>query len=231
MVTFILMDVAYAKHDLKRPAKVRRLTEQAALSYVESRDPKQYHRAPKEERFVRRWLELLPARARVFDCPCGTGRFIETVTGMQLRYIGADFSPAMLHQTEKLVARFPVEGLLSADAEHLPLADSSVECVLLWRLLHHIPDPKMRKQMLREAARISRGMVLVSFHHPISFTFVRRLLKRIVTGDWQISDITHWRLAREAAQCGLRIVETRSFGKFRSINWFARLQKIATPMS
>src|SRR5262249_5073523 len=102
-------------------------------------------------------------------------------------------------------------------------------CVILWRLIHHVRDPAVRLRMLREAGRIARAMVLVSFHHPLSFTFVRRCMQRVFTGDWAIADITHWRLAREAEVCGLRMVETRSFGKYRSINWFARLAKAAVP--
>ena len=88
------------------------------------------------------------------------------------------------------------------------------------------PDPDIRQHMLREACRVTRRMALVSFHHPLSFTFARRCVKRLFTGDWNIADITHWRLAREAAACGLEMVETRSFGKYRSINWFAYLAKV-----
>lgn len=207
------------------PVKQRRLSDEAALSYVESRHPNHYRRAEAEEQIVRRWLKLLPEHSVILDCPCGVGRFVNTVLYMRMRYVGADYSPAMIRQAEKVAAPSQVFGFLAADAERLPVRDDSVDCVLLWRLLHHIPDPETRKRMLREAGRVTRNMVLVSFHHPISFTFLRRSAQRLFTRDWRIADITHWRLAREARECGLELVETKSFGKFRSINWFARLRK------
>jgi ubiquinone/menaquinone biosynthesis C-methylase UbiE len=209
--------------------KRRRISEQAARDYVRTRDPRRYRRTGLEETFVRGWLSQLPANAVVFDCPCGTGRFVNTAVALGLRYVGADYSLTMIAEARRVSASRQVAGFCSGDAERLPLKDNSVDCVMLWRLLHHIVNPAVRQQMLREAARVSRGMVLVSFHHPLSFTFARRLVRRFFTGNWEIADITHWRLAREASECGLRMVETKSFGKYSSINWFARLQKVACP--
>ena len=209
-----------------KPVKQRRITEQAALNYVQSRDPKRYGRTVREEVFVRGWLSLLPPGALIFDCPCGTGRFVNTAVEMGLRYAGGDYSTAMIEQAKQVSASGQVLGFVASDAECLPLRDHSVSCVLLWRLLHHISDPLARQRMLLEAARVSQNMVLVSFHHPLSFTFLRRGVQRLLKGDWSVADITHWRLAREARQCGLEMVETKSFGKFRSINWFAYLRKL-----
>ena len=210
----------------KTPVKQRRTTEQAALNYVQSRDPKRYTRTPLEESIVRGWLQALPKNALLFDCPCGVGRFVNTAIEMGVRYAGGDVALPMIGHARKVSNAPQVLGFIGADAEQLPLRDNSVDCVMLWRLLHHISDPATRQRMLREAARVSRGMVLVSFHHPLSFTFLRRLVQRVFTGDWEICDITHWRLRREAAACGLEMVETKGFNKYVSINWFARLQKI-----
>jgi ubiquinone/menaquinone biosynthesis C-methylase UbiE len=210
---------------INKPVKQRRTTEQAALDYVQSRDPKRYRRTAQEEAFVRGWLQTLPKNGLVFDCPCGVGRFVNTAAEMGLRYVGGDVAVPMIRQAKKVSSAPQVLGFTAADAEHLPLRDNSVDCVMLWRLLHHIPDEAARKRMLREAARVSRGMVLVSFHHPLSFTFARRLVTRVFKNDWEISDITHWRLRCEAAECGLELVETKSFSKYVSINWFAHLRK------
>lgn len=214
------------KKPIKTPVKQRRTTEQAALNYVQSRDPKRYKRTPQEEAFVRGWLQALPKNALVFDCPCGVGRFVNTAMEMGLRYIGGDVALPMIQQARKVSSAPQVLGFTGADAEQLPLQENAVDCVMLWRLLHHISEEATRKRMLSEAARVSRGMVLVSFHHPLSFTFARQLVTRVFSGDWEINDITHWRLRREAAECGLELVETKSFNKYISINWFAYLRKI-----
>ena len=209
---------------MNKPVKQRRATGQAALDYVASRDPKRYRCTAQEEAIVRSWLKRLPPNALIWDCPCGAGRFVNTAVEMGLRYAGADVGLPMVQQARNVSTSALVAGFCNADAERLPLRDDSVDCVNLWRLLHHVPNEATRKRMLAEAARVSRGMVLVSFHHPVSFTFARRLLKRIVTGDWEMADITHWRLAREAGECGLEVVEMQTF-HLLSINWFAHLRK------
>ena len=94
-------------------------------------------------------------------------------------------------------------------------------------MLHHIRDEKVRKAILSEARRVSRKTVIISFHHPVSFTFIRKALKRGLLGRGNGSEITEGRLRREARECGLNLVETRGFRKYVSINWFACLHKIA----
>jgi ubiquinone/menaquinone biosynthesis C-methylase UbiE len=210
------------------PVWQRRQTVEAAHAYSESRDPNHYHRAAQEEAIVQAWLRELPPGATVLDCPCGAGRFVQAVVELQLQYIGADISPAMLAEAKRLSPGVEAH-FMEADAEHLPFPDNAVDCVILWRLLHHIHDPAQRRRMFKEAARVTRRMVLVSFHHPFSFTFLRRLAKRVVTRDWEISDITQWRLGREVAVAGLRLSETRSFKKYVSINWFACIRKVFGP--
>ena len=215
------------KRSRDNPVKQRRTTEEAALRYVQSRDPQRYKRTGQEEAIVRGWLGQLPPGAWIWDCPCGVGRFVPTARELGYRYVGGDVGFPMLQQAVKVPGGPLLKGFVRADAEQLPLRDNAVDCVLLWRLLHHIADESTRKRMFREAARVSRNMVLVSFHHPLSFTFARRLVTRVFQNDWEISDITHWRLRREAAECGLELVETKSFGKYRSINWFAWLRKVS----
>ena len=175
---------------------------------------------------MRAWLRLLPPRALIWDCPCGTGRFVTTAVDMGFRYAGGDSSNAMMEHARKVSSAPQALGFVCCDAEHLPLRDNSVDCVLLWRLLHHIVEPEVRVQMLREAARVTRHQVLVTFHHPISVTSVRRWVQRKAFGRKEGGgEITQRRLRREAAGCGLRLVETKSFGKYRSVNWFALLNK------
>lgn len=209
---------------MNKPVKQRRTTEQAAQNYVASR--KAFGRTAEEEAIVRGWLKNLPANSILFDCPCGVGRFVNTAIDMKLRYLGADVGFPMAKEARKVSTSRQVIGFANADAENMPLRDGSVDAVMIWRLLHHISDETQRKQMLREAARVTRSLILVSFHNPLSATFVGRIPKRILKGDWKIGDITHWRLAREARECGLEVVEFKSFKKYVSINWFACLRKV-----
>jgi SAM-dependent methyltransferase len=199
-----------------------------AAAYRVSREPSQFARYEREQIFVRDNVADLPANALVVDVPCGTGRFIPFLTGRGFRYIGADFSTAMIKEAQQMPGERPPLGFLNADAERLPFRDASVDCVIIWRLLHHIGDPAIRQGMLREAARVTRNKVLVSFHHPVSFTHWRKVFQREILGR-QLGGhaVSHWELRGEGEACGLRMVDVQGFRKYISINWFACFQKVS----
>jgi ubiquinone/menaquinone biosynthesis C-methylase UbiE len=145
---------------------------------------------------------------------------------MGFRYVGGDISLAMIGEARKTAEnRKHVLGFANADAAQLPFRDNSADCVMLWRLLHHIHDSELRCRMLREAARVTRNKVLVSFHHPISFTYARKFIQRTFFGQAYGPTITQWRLRREAESCGLKMLDTAGFRKYVSVNWFACLVK------
>jgi ubiquinone/menaquinone biosynthesis C-methylase UbiE len=203
-----------------------------AAAYRMSRTPERSKRFSREESILGAWLDILEENSRVLDIPCGTGRCLPSIVRRKLRYIGADISPAMIAEAQDVAQHQPhaelVQEFVVADAEHLQFADNSVDCVVMWRFLHHVRDPKIRQNIFREAARVSRSMILISFHHPLSFTNLRKCLQRFFSGDTHGSAaFTQWRLAREALDCGLRLTETKSFRKYVSINWFACLMKLS----
>jgi ubiquinone/menaquinone biosynthesis C-methylase UbiE len=207
------------------PAKRSWQSPERAAKYRDARSPKKFRRYHLEKQFLTGWLSDLPPGAVVLDCPCGAGRWVPTLKERGVRYLGADFSRHMIHQAQAAGAGSKlILGFINADAERLPLADNSVDCVILWRLLHHIRDERTRQNMLQEAARVSRYKVLVSFHHPISFTFLRKFIQHAISGRHGQS-ITHWRLRREAQACGLEMTATAGIRKYVSINWFACLTK------
>lgn len=208
------------------PARSTWRSPEMAAAYRKSRHPSRYSRYFKEEAIVASWLDDLPRGAFVLDVPCGTGRWIATIAGRGYRYVGADVSCSMLREAHQLTDPPRVVGFAGADAERLPFADNSFDCVILWRLFHHIPDDATRCRMLSEAARVSRSKVLLSFHHPLSITYGSKIIRRSFFGFKQGGrGVTHWHLKRLARICGLEVVETRSFMKFVSINWFACLTR------
>lgn len=211
------------------PAQKDWQSTEAAAEYRRKRDPKSFHRYAKEEAIINAWLDDLPAGALVLDVPCGTGRFVNTITRRGFRYLGADISEAMIGEARQQSGSGLVQDFIHADASNLPLEDNEVDCVIIWRLLHHIQDPTVRQAILREAARVSRRKVLVSFHHPMSFTALRKKMRRRFFGKGNGTEFTHWALAREAAECGLQLVETKGFRKYVSINWFGCLVKMNSP--
>lgn len=205
-------------------------TSENAEAYRKNRDPSCFHRYYIEEEIMASWLVDLPQGATVLDNPCGTGRFLPTLTGRGFRYIGGDISLSMIKEARLSENSQLVLGFVNADAEALPFRDNSVDCVVIWRFLHHVGDAAVRKTTIREAARVTRQKVLLSFYHPISFTFVRRFIRgKLFPARRQGGAVTHWQLKREAEDCGLRLDETRGFRKYISVNWFACLRKLESP--
>jgi len=207
-----------AKHNWQSAAK--------AAAYRKSRDASRYGRTFKEDKIVGNWLNDLPQNATILDLPCGTGRFVHLINSRGFRYTGADIAEAMLKEAREVAGPDSRAEFILADAENMPFADNSFDCVIVWRLFQHLTDATIRVKILREAARVSRRKVLVSFYHPFSFTSLRLGLKnRFSARKKQRGVVTHWQIDREGEDCGLRLIETKGFQKFISINWFACFEK------
>ena len=204
---------------------------ESAARYRETRNLLNNSRSRREDSIIKEWLGLLPPKAQVLDLPCGTGRMIDNITGLGLQYTGGDISPHMIDIARQEAAGNPnVVRFLVADLEKLPFPDNSFDCIIIWRILHHQADPQVRMRMLAEAARVTRGSVLVPFHHLLSATALRKFIGRTCFGHPQNGrPITHWRLRAEAERGGLRLVETRGLRKYVSINWYARFEKTGKP--
>ena len=220
MNTVLLTKTDYAaKHSWQSPER--------AAAYRQARAPARDRRLDRENDILAGWLEDLPRRARVLDVPCGAGRLLPIFAERDNRYFGADISLSMLRETEKQELPRHCGQFINTDAEQLPYADDSFDCVILWRLFHHLPDVRTREAILREARRVTRQRVILSFFNSLSLTSLRHKLQTPFRGPCRKRHkITHWRLKREAQRCGLEVVDLKSLRKYVSLNWFACLEKI-----
>src|SRR5436853_6318884 len=121
---------------------------QRAAAYRQERHPTEFSRFFREEAIMSRWIDDLRRGAAVLDIPCGTGRWIPTLAGRGFRYTGADVSLFMAREARALTGPPTVTGLLVADLAHLPFPDESFDAVIIWRLLHHVPDSETRQAFL-----------------------------------------------------------------------------------
>lgn len=127
-----------------------------------------YQKQPDDERRMygeagrrhkqRRRLEVLQeamrrvgtAPLRVLDVGCGDGYAAAALLGSvpYRSYVGVDLSPAKLLAA---ASRLPRSTSLMADAEALPVADGTVDCVLCLETLEHLPSPE---RALQEILRV-----------------------------------------------------------------------------
>lgn len=120
-----------------------------------------YLRKRVELRVINRFFDDLPESITVLDCPCGNGRWFETIA-QKADYIEAvDVSVGMTEyaKTRNISANVSVS---IGDAEALELNDNSVDYVFSYALMKHIPVP-IQSKILKEFARVSRADVICSF--------------------------------------------------------------------
>jgi ubiquinone/menaquinone biosynthesis C-methylase UbiE len=119
--------------------------------------------APFYDRLVRLlWLDKLielldlPADGILLDAGGGTGRVSAHLAHLTGRVLVSDLSWSMLLRTRRKPGLLPVR----AHAERLPLADGSVDRILVVDALHHFCDQKLALSDLARVLRPGGRMVI-----------------------------------------------------------------------
>lgn len=83
---------------------------------------------PSHQRFVERFLELLPPQGKVLDAPCGTGKYWPLILGSGRTVMGCDQSAGMLRQA---TAKAPDVHVEHIGLQELPYTDAfdGIACV------------------------------------------------------------------------------------------------------
>lgn len=142
-------------------------------------DSKRYYRSMEA-------IGAVPAGGTIVDCPCGAGPALRGLSpSAEVRYLGADLSPAMLHRFDQALRRRRLSGVesLRASASELPIEAASVDLFLSYWGIHCFSDPR--------AAVVEIGRVLRPGGRLVGATFVkeakglrRRFLLRPHAGDF-----------------------------------------------
>jgi len=113
--------------------------------------------------YINSVIDVFRRGSTVLDAGCGAGDIVLRMLQAGLRVIGVDQSQEMLSQAaKKIEAQWDSSNveLRLGSAEHLPVADSSVDGILAHMLIHHLSEPS---EFFAEAARVcvSRGRCTV----------------------------------------------------------------------
>lgn len=158
-----------------------------------------------EQRLLMQTIAGLPPGALVLDLPTGTGRMARRLAQAGYRVVGADISLPMLCEARRGSAG---NSFVHSEAESLPFASKSIDAVVCFRLMSHLP-PAARGAILREMARVARERVVVVYqpHRAALWWLVYGLLLRKPVPRFYVSPAD---LDREFATSGLQPVRSHS---------------------
>ncbi|HEX6639406.1 MAG TPA: class I SAM-dependent methyltransferase, partial [Steroidobacteraceae bacterium] len=152
-------------------------------------------------------LALTTGVRTILDLPCGTGRFTGGLAREGFEVVGSDISLEMLRKAASTTdgRQQAVRGYVQANAEHLPLLDNSLDCVVCIRFMMHV-DPATRVRMLREFHRVSRRWVIVDYRHKYTFRYLlTHTFGRIGLGRAPLSRVSRQDLEQEFRDAGFAI--------------------------
>ena len=169
----------------------------------------------RQKRNARKWaaiekaLSLTSGVRTILDLPCGTGRFTGALARSGYEIVGSDISMEMLGKAASIPdgRQANIRGYVQANAEHLPLRNDSLDCVVCIRFMMHV-DPEHRVNMLREFARVSRRWVIVDYRHKYTFRYLlTHSFGRLGLGRTPLSRVSTAELHEEFRRGGLAIRE------------------------
>jgi len=160
-----------------------------------------------ERKVIKQFIDELPESISVLDCPCGNGRWFETLAQKATHIQAVDVSVGMTDyaKTRQVSADVVVA---VGDAEALSFTDNTVDYVFSYALMKHIPIA-IQTEILKEFVRVSRKGVICSF---AIFGKVSRLY-------WQTKNavesypVFQQQLDHMAAEAGVKIVKQKKISQ------------------
>ena len=191
-----------------------------SASVAEDYDFHRFSTPERQKRNARKWAAIRKALSSttgvrtILDLPCGTGRFTGALAREGYQVVGSDISFEMLQKaasvelgptTEGKPAT--VHGYVQANAEHLPLRDACLDCVVCIRFMMHV-DSATRVRMLREFHRVSRRWVVVDYRHKYTFRYVlSHTFGKLGLGRTPLDRVSRKGLEQEFRDAGFAIRE------------------------
>lgn len=109
---------------------------------------------------------LIDKKLNVLDLACGSGRYTKMLNAG--KYVGLDFSPAMLKLAKE---RYPENHYILADAFHLPFKEEVFNQVFACRFIHHHSDLRVFYHEIAEVLS-KDGVFIFDITHKLSLPYI-----------------------------------------------------------
>jgi ubiquinone/menaquinone biosynthesis C-methylase UbiE len=189
----------------------------------------------REWQCIEKALRGIPSGASVLDLPCGTGRLASLLEPKGYRITEADYSQHMIDVAiEAYLEKMGLDELpehiqfVQTDVMNTEFEDGEFDAVVCNRLLHHFPTPALRQEALSELARISKGVLVISYFTNFAVSALRFHMKNKIKGRTPTDRIPIWfsELEQDLQACSLRCVGTYPVRFGLSPQTYLRLEKI-----
>jgi SAM-dependent methyltransferase len=190
----------------------------------------------RQRRNARKWKTIRRALAcaggtsaigTILDLPCGTGRFTGHLAREGFDIVGSDIAMEMMQVAAKQLAGTPrLHGYVRADAEHLPLPDGAIDCVMSIRFLLHV-DPATRVSIVGEMARVSARWLILDYRHKHSYRYMLLRLRQMlgIPSGRRLPQVSRTEMARELEAAGVRVKRIFPVARFFSDKWVVLCEK------
>ncbi len=132
-----------------------------------------------ENAFVEQYFKIHKVE-KLLDLPVGTGRFFNFYKNIN-QLTGIDISEAMLTEARKnlqLLDKTTHVTLQKGDVFNLSFLNDSFDCILVFRLLHLIPQNKL-EGAIKELCRVGNRDIVVQSYEQISISFFQLIKRKI----------------------------------------------------
>lgn len=161
---------------------------------IEKAEKYQHRKAGKhkaEMALIRRALPLLTNVKTILDAPCGVGRATIMLAREGYTVTGIDLGEGALELAQKSVRDANVAAIIEKqDLVKLDYVDRQFDAVLCFRLIHHLPTPKHRDEIISELCRVAGNYVMISYLSPWSLTSAKRMLKKKLGIRQSVQNVT-----------------------------------------
>lgn len=190
----------------------------------------------RQRRNARKWKNIRRALAHaggrsavrtILDLPCGTGRFTGHLARDGYEVVGSDIAMEMMQVAARQLAGTPrLHGYVRADAEHLPLADGAIDCVVSIRFLLHV-DSATRVAIVREMARVSTRWLILDYRHKHSYRYMTLRLRQVlgIPSARKLPQVSRAEMTSELEAAGVRVTKIFPVARFFSDKWVVLCEK------